>query len=142
MAASHSHPPIVVTHDENLRFKVQIRGHELIIDQPIRGGGDDAGPAPLELFGSALGACVALYVHQFCKTRELSDEGMRVEVRQHGAVAPNRLGAFEVRVFLPPEIPDQFLPLIERAAQSCPAHHTLTHPATVDISIETAVAAE
>ena len=142
MSSSHSHSPIVVTHEEGHRFSVTIGEHHLMVDQPRRGGGEDAGPAPLELLGASLGACVAFYVHQFCAARAIPDEDMRVEVRQHSAIAPHRIGAFEVRVVLPPEIPDAMLSLIQRVATSCPAHNTLVRGADVSVRVETVVAAE
>jgi putative redox protein len=133
------HAPIVVTHQDGLKFVAEIGDHQLVIDQPRRSGGEAAGPAPLDLLGASLGACVAFYVHQFCKVRELPYAGTRVEVTQHSAVAPSRVGRFEVHVALPPEMPEHFLPLVERAAKSCPAHNTLTYGAAVDVTIDAGV---
>lgn len=136
MSSPHPHRPIVVTHDDGLRFTAAIGEHRLTIDQPERSGGEDAGPGPLEFLGTSLGACVAFYVHQFCASRGLSHDGLRVEVRPYSASAPSRIGRFEVSVTLPPEVPERFLPLIERAALSCPAHNTFAHGATVTMAIE------
>lgn len=134
--------PIVVTHDGGVQFSAQIRSHRMIIDQPARGGGADAGPAPLELLGASLGSCVALYVQQFCHTRGLPYDGLRVEVEQHGAPHEHRIGRFAVRVCLPAELPAQYASMLERVAQSCPAHNTLHHGAEVKVSIEAGIPAE
>jgi len=135
MAASGARTPIVVTHDGGVRFTAQVRGHRIVVDQPERAGGADTGPAPIELLGASLGTCVALYVQQFCQARGLSSAGMRVEVMQLGAQNPNRIGEFGVRVELPDGIPDQYLPMLERVAKSCPAHNTLVHGAEVRVEI-------
>jgi hypothetical protein len=66
---------------------------------------------------------------------------MRVEVEQHGAAHPNRLGAFVVRVVLPVALPPAYAELVERVARSCPAHGTLTNAAQVLVTIETPTAA-
>jgi putative redox protein len=129
--------PIVVTHEGGVKFAAELRSHRIVTDQPIRGGGEDAGPSPLELLGMSLGSCVALYVQQFCHARSLPHEGLRVEVTQHGAANPHRIGRFSVRVILGQEIPDHYAEMLERVAQSCPAHNTLTHAAEVDVVIET-----
>lgn len=133
--------PIVVTHEGGAKFAVQIRSHHIVVDQPVRGGGEDSGPAPLELLGASLGTCVALYVHQFCHTRGFPYEGLRVEVEQHGAAHPGRIGQFVVRVLLANDVPAHYAAMLERVARSCPAHNTLTHGAEVTVLIEKAVPA-
>jgi putative redox protein len=136
MAPQSSRTPIVVTHESGVRFAAQVRSHRIVVDQPIRGGGEDVGPSPIELLGASLGTCVALYVQQFCHARELSYEGMRVEVDQHGAANPSRVGRFVVRVMLPTELPGHYAEMLERVVQSCPAHNTLVRGAEVTVHIE------
>ncbi|MEJ2504126.1 MAG: OsmC family protein, partial [Gemmatimonadota bacterium] len=98
--------------------------------------GNDEGPMPLELLGASVGTCVALYVQQFCESRGLPYEGMRVEVRQIGAQGPSRVGRFDVRIVLKEDVPPQQAVLLERVARSCPAHNTLVHGAEVAVRIE------
>jgi putative redox protein len=131
--------PIVVTHEGALTFAAQIRSHRILVDQPHRSGGDDSGPSPLELLGASLGTCVAFYVQQFCHARGLAYEGLRVEVEQHGATNPSRIGRFDVRVVLPGEVPWPYAEMLERVARSCPAHNTMIHEAEVTVTIESAV---
>lgn len=131
-------PAMVITHEGGLRFVAQVRSHRLVVDQPSHAGGDDAGPMPIELLGASLGTCIALYVKQFCQSRGLSYDGMRVEVEQHGAQNPNRIGEFAVRVVLPTALPEHYATLLERVVRSCPAHNTLEHGAAVKVTIETA----
>ncbi len=131
MAAPTVRQPIVVTHEGGVQFAAQVRQHRVLVDQPLRGGGADAAPAPIELLGVSLGTCVALYVQQYLHSRALSHEGMRVEVQQRGAQNPNRIGQFEVKVVLPAGVPEEHVAMLERVARSCPAHGTLTHPAEV-----------
>ncbi len=136
MSATKVREPIVVTHEGGVQFAAQVRTHRLIVDQPDRGGGADAGPAPIELLGASLGTCVALYVQQFCQSRGLSYEGMRVELQQFGAQNPNRIGQFAVKVVLPQGVPAEYAEMLERVARSCPAHNTLAHGADVTMQFE------
>jgi len=137
MAVQTTRAPIVVTHDGGVRFAAQIRSHRVVVDQPVRAGGADSGPSPIELLGASLGTCVALYVQQFLHARELPYDGLRVEVEQQGATNPARIARFIVRVLLPTELPDHYAAMLERVAQSCPAHNTLAHGAEVSVLIET-----
>lgn len=134
MAVQGGRPPMVITHEGGVKFAAQIRQHRLMVDQPLRGGGDDSAPMPLELLGAALGTCVALYVQQFCHARGLKYEGMRVEVDPQGA--QGRIGRFDVRVVLPEALPPQYEQMLERVAKSCPAHNTLAHGAEVVVEIQ------
>jgi len=126
--------PMVITHESGVKFAAQIRQHRVMVDQSTRGGGEDSAPAPIELLGAALGTCVAFYVQQFCHARSLPYHGMRVEVDPQGV--PGRIGRFDVRVILPEPLSPHHTQLLERVAQSCPAHNTLVHGATIAVSIE------
>lgn len=134
--AGQGRSPIVVTHEGGLKFAAQVRSHKIVVDQPLRAGGEDTGPMPIELLGTSLGTCVALYVQQFCATRRLNSDGLRVEVESYGASNPGRIGEFVVRVVLPNGVPEQYTEMLERVAKSCPAHHTLELGAKMSFSIE------
>jgi uncharacterized OsmC-like protein len=139
--SDHIHQPIVVTHEGGARFAAQIRSHRIVVDQPVRAGGDDSAPMPLELLGTALGTCVAYYVHEFLLARSLPTHGLRVEVEQQKATNPSRIGVFLVRVVPPSGLAPGHVELLERVARSCPAHGTLAHGAQVMVTIDTPVEA-
>lgn len=128
--------------DGGLRFAADIRGHRIITDQPHWAGGRDSAPMPLELLSAALGTCVALYVHQFCETRGIPHNGLRVEVRAQSAANPKRIGRFDVRLIMPDEMPEQYRAALERTARTCPVHSTLMHPPQIDVQVVDAEPAE
>jgi uncharacterized OsmC-like protein len=142
MSDQHPRQPIVVTHEGGVRFAAEVRGHRVLVDQPVYGGGEDSAPAPIELLGASLGTCVAYYVQQFCHARGLAHEGMRVEVETHGVAPPSRIGRFAVRVVLPAEVPEPYAALLDRVVRSCPAHNTLDRGAEISIEVETAAAVD
>jgi putative redox protein len=125
----------VITGEGGLRFAADIRGHRIITDQPQWAGGEDVAAMPLELLSASLGTCVALYAHQFCASRGIPHEGLRVEVRTESATNPKRIGRFDVRVILPDSLPEQYRPAIERAVRTCPVHNTLMHAPVIDVDI-------
>jgi hypothetical protein len=61
---------------------------------------------------------------------------VRVEVRYHKVRGPSRVGGFDVRVLVPPEVPEAVRALIDGVARSCPAHNTFAHGADVSVAIE------
>jgi uncharacterized OsmC-like protein len=136
MTESQTRSPIVVTHEKGLSFAAQIREHRLITDQSTHAGGEDTAPSPMELVSAALGSCIALYVHQFCVSRGLSHDGMRIEVTPRNVANPHRIGELSVAVCLPGTLSPHTMEMLERVVRSCPVHNTLAHGAAVSVSIE------
>lgn len=127
------HPPIVITHAGGAKFSIRIRSHELIVDQPVAAGGCDSAPAPLELLGASLGSCIAYYVHHFFHARGLPADGLTVEVTEKRAKNPYRIESFSVKLQLPADVPEKYMPLLERVVETCPAHATLMAGAKMDV---------
>jgi putative redox protein len=118
-----------------LRFTATVRGHTVVMDQPVGlGGGDDA-PSPLELLGVSLGGCIALYVHQFCAARGIDDDELRVDVVAETARKPYRIGRFLVQLTLPAALPAEYHAAIERVVRTCPVHNTLLHPPEIALEL-------
>ena len=140
MSDLESYAPITVEHDDGARFRIRIRDHELIVDQPA-GHGDDTGPSPTELLGAALGGCAAYYIHRYCRTRGLDGHGITVEVVQTPLRDPFRIGRFLVRVHVPALLADVHATSLERVVRSCPVHHTLAAGAAIQVEIEIATSA-
>jgi len=127
--------PVTVTWDGGVRFTADIRGHKITVDQPPQGGGQDAGPMPLELMPAALGTCVALFVRQFLATRQLDATGLTVQVFTAAEANPHRIGRFEVTVSVPKGVPPQYREAVVRAASSCTVHHTLEHRPEIAVEV-------
>jgi uncharacterized OsmC-like protein len=128
--------PITVTWDGGVRFTADVRGHKVVVDQPVKAGGQDSAPSPLELVPTGLGTCVALFVQQFLATRGLDATGLTVEVRTEGAANPHRIGRFDVAVHIPGGVPEKYREAVRRAAEGCTVHHTLTHQPQIAVTID------
>ena len=125
----------VVTHEGGLRLVADVRGHRVPTDQPIRASGADSAPMPLDLIGAALATCVGLAVVQFCAARELSSDGLQVELSQRTARDPYRVDRYDVSVRLPANFPERYREAIGRVARTCAAFNTLTHQPTIEINV-------
>jgi putative redox protein len=129
---------VLVVHEEGDRFATTIRGHRIVVDQPVEDGGGDAGPTPTELFVASLASCVAFYAGRFLRRHNQSDEGLAVRATFHMSVdRPARVGSIRLEVEVP-QLPaskhDAFLAVIDH----CTVHNSIrTHPG---VDIELAVA--
>jgi ribosomal protein S12 methylthiotransferase accessory factor len=126
---------VIVAHELGLRFAAAVGQHIVPTDQPVRSGGDDSAPTPLELLSVAVGSCVALYVHKYLETRHMPTEGVLVEVDQQTEPRPHRVSQFDVRILLPDSIPSLYHPIIESVARTCPVHNTLAREADFTIRV-------
>jgi uncharacterized OsmC-like protein len=125
-----------VTHRAGASFAIQIRSHEIVVDQTLAGGGADSAPTPLELLGASLGGCIAYYVHQFLETRHLPAHGMKVSVSQTREAGSPGIDSFTVTVALPDEIPERYASMLERVLEVCPAYNTLVHGARINVAFD------
>ncbi|MEX2194583.1 MAG: OsmC family protein [Thermoleophilaceae bacterium] len=107
-----------------LRNEVQVRTHELVADEPVEEGGEDAGPSPQELLAASLASCTAITMEMYAKRKgwEIGEVVVDVdyEPAQRGSVTK-----FDMVIRLPKELPDEQRERLLQIAAKCPVHRTL-----------------
>jgi putative redox protein len=118
------------------KLRLDIRGHELIADQPESAGGSDAGPTPTELLVASLAGCVAYYAAIFLQRRGVDTDAMTVACDyQMSTDRPARVVAIEVDLSLPEGVRPEWMEPLERAVDHCAVHNTLRQPPEVSIRL-------
>ena len=106
-----------------LRQEVVIDGHHrLVTDEPEHLGGEDAGPAPHELFPAALASCVSTTLALYARTKEWDLGVIEVDVAYDTAATPRR---FEITVRVDAVLDDDPLARLERVAAACPGRRAV-----------------
>jgi putative redox protein len=118
--------------------RVRLGNHELVFDQPPTvAGGEDRGPSPLDVMVASVAGCAHYFAAAYLQARGLSTEGLAVEVESEKDRLPvSRLARLSMKVHLPAGLAERQIAGVERAIKSCPAHGTLLHPPSVEITIE------
>lgn len=116
------------------RFALRIRQHYLFVDQPIPDGGDDYGPAPIELFVGALAACVGFYAERFLRRHSLSTDGLHVECDFEMGERPARVVAIDLGV-VAPGLTEETREAFTRVIEHCTASNTLRVPPEIRIDV-------
>lgn len=130
---------LTIHHEEELRFAAHSGDHRLTIDLPEPLGGTGRGMTPPQLFVASLGACIGVYVVDYCETVGVSSQGLKVNMRWETADRPKRIGRIQADVTLPAgEVEPQRLAAIRRVAEQCLLHNTLKLTPEFDVSITTA----
>ncbi len=65
---------------EGFKIETMSRQHVAIVDQPVTGGGTDAGPSPLDYLFISLAGCVVTVGHIIAKQRRLPVRNIEVHI--------------------------------------------------------------
>lgn len=118
---------------DNIQAKISTSSHEFIADEPVKLGGENAGPTPDELLASALGACTAITLRMYINHKKIAVEDIHVEVK----IAYNKedqTTSFERSIIVDGEYDEVILTRLTAVANACPVHKMLS--ATILIKTE------
>jgi putative redox protein len=62
---------LTVAYHGGTRHDITSGKHRVVTDQPVEGGGQDAGMSPVELFVGSLASCVGYFVGQYCDRHQI-----------------------------------------------------------------------
>jgi putative redox protein len=115
--------------------RIDIRGHQLVADEPVEHGGEDDGPSPQELLAASLASCTAVTMEMYAK-RKGWDIGP-VEVQCEYAPADRGcLTNFKLTIRLPSNCSQEQIDKLRIIAAKCPVHRTLDGEVGFDERIE------
>ena len=117
-ATAHRRAATTFTHT------VDMRNHNVLVDEPSDRGGDDDGPSPLELLAASLASCTAITMEMYAKHKgwNLGQVEVAVEYSPAERGCPTKF-ALELR--LPPETTPEQREKLQVIAAKCPVHRTL-----------------
>ncbi len=97
-------------------------------DAPVDNNGKGESFSPTDLVATALGSCMATIMGITAKNRNLSIEGMQINVKKHMSEdLPRRISKLEVHIQVPLPSDHPSRKLLEAAALTCPVHQSI-HP--------------
>lgn len=124
-----------VRHLDGDRFTVAIRGHQVLVDQPVADGGTDQAPTPTELFVAGLASCVAFYARRYLARHDLAADGLDIAVEWDMAGRPARVGDIDIRITPPASLPLDRRQAFLAVASHCTVHNSLAQPPAVTIGL-------
>ncbi|MFE1292786.1 OsmC family protein [Streptomyces sp. NPDC058751] len=126
-----------VTHVDGDAYAVDIRGHQLRVDQPVDTGGTDTAPTPVELFAASLATCVAFYAGRYLQRHGLPRAGLRVRTEFTMATdRPARVESMRLVIVPPPALPARRHAAMLAVASHCTVHNSLHEPPVIGIELE------
>ena len=119
-----------------IRFSASTRGHQIFCNPPAGSNGEETSMNPSELFLSALGFCVGVYIVRFCEKHNITTKGMKIQVLGKGTTDPSRFGKILFEIEIPTPVPEELRDAVIRAAKTCYLHNTLNNPPEMDITLK------
>jgi putative redox protein len=126
---------LFVRHLDGDQFAIDIRGHQIHVDQPADAGGEDTAPTPTELFVAGLASCVAFYARRYLARHNIDPAGLAVAATFTIGGPPTRVTDITVRLTPPPALPAERRGAFYAVASGCTVHHSLKRPPAVAISL-------
>jgi ribosomal protein S12 methylthiotransferase accessory factor len=109
----------------------------VVTDQPVSGGGEGSAPSPFLMFLASLGTCAGIYILNFCKSRSLSTEGLRIIQRMHTDQATGMVAQIDLEILAPPDFPEKYLPSLVKSAELCAVKKHIEKPPVFNVSAQT-----
>ena len=116
----------------NLKLSITHEDSGTVIrtDCPKDLGGDADSFSPTDLFTTSLAACVLTTMGLVAKRDNISLSGSKYTATKEMSQSPRRVGKISVQFELPSSLSTETREKLERAAKTCPVHHSL-HPEVI-----------
>ena len=106
------------------RHTVQVRDHQMTVDEPLDAGGQDTGPDPQELLAASLASCTAITMEMYAARKGWDIGPVEVDV-EYSAAERGCPTKFELVMRLSDDLPEEQAERLRVIAAKCPVHRAL-----------------
>lgn len=117
--------------NEGTQVEAQFRGFSVLTDQPETAGGQNAAPSPFDLFLASIGTCAGFYVQAFCRKREISMDGIELEMSFTRNDETRLIDRIQIDVDFPSTFPKKYIDACIKSAEQCTVKKHLQVPPSV-----------
>ena len=91
-------------------------------------GGEGTAPEPFDLFFASLTSCAALYARNFCEARDISIEGLILELKVEKNDDKGLWDQLTFELTLPTHFPEKYRNAIIKAMDACTVKKHIVNP--------------
>ena len=110
------------------RVDVRIGEFEITTDQSVKLGGEGSAPAPFQLFLASMAACAGIYALNFCQSRRVSTDGLRLKMLWESKEKQPLQASARLQLTLPAGFPPKYRDGIVRAMDLCAVKKHIQNP--------------
>jgi putative redox protein len=125
-------PAIISSTSADFRQTVRIGEHTLVADEPVSGGGQDAGPAPHEWRLAGLGVCTSMTLGMYARRKGWPLEDVEVTVEGDQV---DEAFVFRCHVRVAGDLTDEQRTRLLEIANKCPVHRTLSGKIVIETDL-------
>lgn len=122
-----------ITFPGGVQVNAQFKGFEVATDQPERNGGQNMAPSPFDFFLASLGTCAGFFALRFCQQRDLTTEGLRLQLTAEHDAETKHLDRVQITMHLPAGFPEKYRSAIIRATDQCAVKKALLDPPEIEL---------
>lgn len=124
-----------ITFPGGAKVEAGFRGHRLLTDQPVKAGGEDAGPQPFDTFLASIGTCAGFYALRFCQQRDIDTTDLGLTLETVRDPETKRLAEINLHLALPREFPQKYEKAIVRAMDQCAVKKAIVDPPAIETKL-------
>lgn len=110
--------------DSTFRHTVQVRDHQLVVDETADSGGSDSGPDPQEMLAVSLASCTAITMEMYAMRKGWDIGPVEVDV-EYSPAERGTPTKFDMILRLPDGLSEEQVERLKVIAAKCPVHRTL-----------------
>jgi putative redox protein len=110
--------------DGTFKHTVQVRDHQITVDETVQSGGEDTGPDPQELLAASLASCTAITMEMYAARKGWDIGHVEVDV-QYSPAERGCPTKFDLILRIPDDLPEEQVQRLRVIAAKCPVHRTL-----------------
>lgn len=112
-----------------------MKGFTINTDQPIASGGENSAPSPFDLFLASIATCAGIYAVSFCQSKELSTEGLKLELDGERDSETGLIGKMTLSLTLPEGFPDKYKNAMQKSMELCTVKKHLANPPSFEMKL-------
>lgn len=117
------------------KVDAHMKGFTINTDQPIAGGGENSAPSPFDLFLASIATCAGIYAVSFCQSKELSTEGLKLELDGERDSETGLIGKMTLSLTLPEGFPDKYKNAMQKSMELCTVKKHLANPPSFEMKL-------
>jgi ribosomal protein S12 methylthiotransferase accessory factor len=118
--------------DGGKRVSTRIGNHEILTDQPVKAGGEDAAPAPFDLFLASIATCAGFFVQSYCSSKQIDTTGIGITLNTLRDPTSKKITTFVITIEIPSHLPEHLHKTLCKVAAQCAVTKTIeSQPAFV-----------
>jgi ribosomal protein S12 methylthiotransferase accessory factor len=117
------------------KVDVDLDNLKIKTDQSPEHGGEGSAPEPFTLFLASLASCAGIFALGFCQSRELSTDGLAINMDWDADDKLPFAAKVVFRVTLPQGFPEKYRPSIVRAIEQCKVKYYIHNPPEFTIEV-------